>query len=147
MCYHSCDIGVMCTEFGGDCKHTVAQAANHYRKPKWWTNKASCRIVRTIDVLVQKSWYIVFDIDPSHDDIMSWKRFPHYWPFVSGIDQSSMNSHHKHSVMQCFDVLFVISLYTVEQRVELLWRHFDDNIVQYSNSLIHRSHISPKNSQ
>ena len=30
-----------------------------------------------------------------HDDIIKWKHFPHYWPFVRGIRQSSMNPPHK----------------------------------------------------
>ena len=30
-----------------------------------------------------------------HDDIMKWKHFPHYWPFVRGIHWSPVNSPHK----------------------------------------------------
>ena len=32
---------------------------------------------------------------PFHDDIIKWKHFPHYWPFVWGIHQSPVNSQHK----------------------------------------------------
>ena len=32
---------------------------------------------------------------PSHDDIIKWKRFPRYWPFVRGIHRSPVNSPHK----------------------------------------------------
>ena len=28
-------------------------------------------------------------------DIIKWKHFPRYWPFVRGINQSPVNSHHK----------------------------------------------------
>ena len=28
----------------------------------------------------------------THDDVMKWKHFPHYWPFVQGIHQSPVNS-------------------------------------------------------
>ena len=31
----------------------------------------------------------------SHDDVIKWKHFPRYWPFVRGIYQSPMNSLHK----------------------------------------------------
>ena len=31
----------------------------------------------------------------SHKDIIKWKHFPHYWPFVKGIHQSPMDSPHK----------------------------------------------------
>ena len=30
-----------------------------------------------------------------HDDIIKWKHFPRYWPFVRGIDRSPVNSPHK----------------------------------------------------
>ena len=30
-----------------------------------------------------------------HDDIIKWKHFPRYWPFVQGIHQSPVNSPHK----------------------------------------------------
>ena len=31
----------------------------------------------------------------THDDVIKWKRFPRYWPFVHGIHQSPVNSPHK----------------------------------------------------
>ena len=31
----------------------------------------------------------------SHDDVIKWKHFPRYWPFVWGIHRSSVNSPHK----------------------------------------------------
>ena len=31
----------------------------------------------------------------SHDDVIKWKHFPRYWPFVRGIHRSPMNSLHK----------------------------------------------------
>ena len=30
-----------------------------------------------------------------HDDVIKWKRFPRYWPFVRGIHRSAGNSPHK----------------------------------------------------
>ena len=30
-----------------------------------------------------------------HDDVIKWKHFPPYWPFVRGIHRSQMNSPHK----------------------------------------------------
>ena len=30
-----------------------------------------------------------------HDDVIKWKHFPRYWPFVRGIHRSSVNSPHK----------------------------------------------------
>ena len=31
----------------------------------------------------------------SHDDVIKWKHFPRYWPFVRGNHRSSVNSPHK----------------------------------------------------
>ena len=31
----------------------------------------------------------------SHDDVIKWKHFPRYWPFVRGIHRSPVNSAHK----------------------------------------------------
>ena len=33
--------------------------------------------------------------NPSHDDVINWKHFPHYWPFVQEIHRSPVNSQHK----------------------------------------------------
>ena len=32
---------------------------------------------------------------PNHDDVIKWKHFPRYWPFVRGIHRSPVNSPHK----------------------------------------------------
>ena len=32
---------------------------------------------------------------PFHDDVIKWKHFPRYWPFVRGIPRSPVNSPHK----------------------------------------------------
>ena len=32
---------------------------------------------------------------PWHDDVIKWKHFPRYWPFVRGILRSPVNSPHK----------------------------------------------------
>ena len=34
-------------------------------------------------------------ITVDHDDVIKWKHFPRYWPFVRGIRQSPVNSPHK----------------------------------------------------
>ena len=39
-----------------------------------------------------------------HDDVMTRKRFPHYWPFVRWIHRSPADSPHKGSVMHSFNV-------------------------------------------
>ena len=34
-------------------------------------------------------------LDVYHDDVIKWKHFPRYWPFVRGIHRSPVNSPHK----------------------------------------------------
>ena len=41
-----------------------------------------------------------------HDDVIKWKHFPRYWPFVRGIHRSPVNSSHKRPVTRTFDVFF-----------------------------------------
>ena len=36
-----------------------------------------------------------FHIGNTHDDVIKWKHFPRYWPFVRGIHGSPVNSPHK----------------------------------------------------
>ena len=39
-----------------------------------------------------------------HDDVIKWKHFPRYWPFVRGIHRSPVNSPHK--VQWCRALMF-----------------------------------------
>ena len=38
---------------------------------------------------------VLWDIFQHHDDVIKWKYFPRYWPFVRGIHRSAVNSPHK----------------------------------------------------
>ena len=41
-------------------------------------------------------WYIMlWNFIIVHDDVIKWKHFPHYWPFVWGIHRWQVNSLHK----------------------------------------------------
>ena len=39
--------------------------------------------------------YLPFELCKEHDDVINWKYFPRYWPFVRRIHRSPMNSPHK----------------------------------------------------
>ena len=65
-----------------------------------------CRFVKTIphhtsplttfsSIMIKCVPDRVAAIRPLHDDVIKWKHFPRYWPFVRGIHQSPMNSPHK----------------------------------------------------
>ena len=47
-----------------------------------------CTCRKWYDWLEDFHWY-------GHDDIIQWKHFPRYWPFVRGIHRPSVNSPHK----------------------------------------------------
>ena len=38
---------------------------------------------------------VCINIESSHDDVIKWKHFPRYWPFVRGIHRWPVNSPHK----------------------------------------------------
>ena len=39
--------------------------------------------------------FVFFHTHNQHDDVIKWKHFPRYWPFVRGIQRSPVNSTHK----------------------------------------------------
>ena len=39
--------------------------------------------------------YQIYSLIRAHDDVIKWKDFPRYWPFVRGIHRSPVNSPHK----------------------------------------------------
>ena len=41
------------------------------------------------------SVFITDLLQTRHDDVIKWKHFPRYWPFVRGIHRSPVNSPHK----------------------------------------------------
>ena len=44
---------------------------------------------------VMQQTCLCHDIMVTHDDVIKWKHFPRYWPFVRGIHRSPVNSPHK----------------------------------------------------
>ena len=74
-----------------------------------------------------------------HDDVMAWKRFLHYWPFVRGIHWWPTDSSSQSVNNADLAVLFVVSLKVVLNRylifellvigdaIRLMWRHWNDN--------------------
>ena len=45
--------------------------------------------------LVHMVWNDVIIVALKHDDVIKWKHFPRYWPYVRGIHWSPVNSPHK----------------------------------------------------
>ena len=70
----------------------------------------------TVDL---KSYSTLYDLLYSHDDIIKWKHFLHYWPFVWGIHRSPVNSPPKG---QCRGAL-IFSLTCFNKRLYRQSRH------------------------
>ena len=64
-------------------------------------------VMQNFDVSFVVTWHKVLNIQcqwfespqrlcfVTHDDVIKWKHFPRYWPFVRGIHRSLVNSPHK----------------------------------------------------
>ena len=58
--------------------------------PVTWSWQPQYRLTVLSAWWLQISWHIF-----CHDDVIKWKHFPRYWPFVRGIHRSPVNSPHK----------------------------------------------------
>ena len=47
------------------------------------------------DALLVTTIFAIDMVVPFHDDVIKWKHFPRYWPFVRWIHRSPVNSPHK----------------------------------------------------
>ena len=57
----------------------------------------------------------------SHDDVIKWKHFPRYWPFVRGIPRSPVNSPHtQRPVTRSFEVFIDMDL-RLNKRLSKQW--------------------------
>ena len=69
-----------------------------------------------------------------HVYVMTWKRFPLYWPFGRDSHRSPVDSHHKGPVMRNFEVFFVVSLIKKwNKQSSCLWCSCDITLM-YSNN-------------
>ena len=79
----------------------------------------------------------------NHDDVIKWKHFPCYWPFVRGIHRSLVNSPAQRPVTRSFDVFFDLHLnkrlskqwwgWWFETPLHPLWRHCNDSLPQFES--------------
>ena len=65
----------------GSCSHSNSLVIS-----PWECVSPGCSMLR---------WGPITGISCEHDDIIKWKHFRRYWPFVQGIHWSPMNSPHK----------------------------------------------------
>ena len=55
-------------------------------RPRWVDEQS---VWKTNSLVRHIIWSLI------HDDVINWKHFPRYWPFVRGIHRSPVNSPHK----------------------------------------------------
>ena len=73
-----------------------------------------------------------------HDDVIKWKHFPRYWPFVRGIHRSPVNSPHKGQWRGALLFSLICALnkrlskqswgWWFDTPSRSLWRHYNDHI-------------------
>ena len=78
--------------------------------PRWNFNRNSvifhqgpCAVCEMSSILFKPQYIIITFLRPDaaaglgfyHDDVIKWKLFPRFWPFVRGIHRSPVNSSHK----------------------------------------------------
>ena len=79
-----------------------------------------------------------------HDDVIKWKRFPRYWPFVRGIQPVPGDFPTQRPVTRTFNVFFDMRLnkrlskqwwgWWIETPSRPLWRHCNDKVVSGTQS-------------
>ena len=58
-----------------------------------WKGISTVRNIKMPAILVE--WFDNSNTAVYHDDVIKWKHFPRYWPFVRGIHRSPVNCPHK----------------------------------------------------
>ena len=81
----------------------TAYTVDNWNRMQW--NIKSSPMMKHASVFEIKYIYWVYNmcvvyldllvVSTQHDDVIKWKHFPRYWPFVRGIHRSSLNSPHK----------------------------------------------------
>ena len=83
----------------------------HFRVLRWYMYLKSFLVENKENFILLSQWRgcwwpgdaRIFDISNhgvdlvphNHDNVIKWKHFPHYWPFVRGIHRWPVNSPHK----------------------------------------------------
>ena len=99
------------------------------------------------NIKAPRHWPLCGEFTGDHDDVIKWKYFPRYWPFVRGIHRSPVNSPHKGqrggALMFFFDLCLNKRLskqswgWWFETLSHPLWRHCNVNCIPF-----YKVHIS-----
>ena len=99
------------------------QTTSHYLGQYWARSMLSNGVTRSQWVKRERSGVTAHQIQDliNPDDIIKWKHFPCYWPFVWEIHRSPVNSPAQRPVTQSFDVFFDLHL---SRQLSKQWRHW-----------------------
>ena len=82
----------------------------------------------------------VLDMCMTNDDVIKWKRFPRYWPFVQGIHRWPVNSPHKGQWRGAFMFSLICAIQSggwwFETPSHPLWRHGNKYSTEPSNDAV-----------
>ena len=81
---------VVCYEYKTENSHTYMLILRTPWPPTYPRNNTHLFAIHLL-----KSLELPCDYHGRHDDVIKWKHFPRYWPFVWGIHRSPVNSPHK----------------------------------------------------
>ena len=85
-----------CLVHTGISDHCLIHRILNEGELSWFFYDKKCIIKKEIIVLLW-NYCNGSGINISHDDLIKWKHFPPYWPFVRGIHRSPVNSRTKAS--------------------------------------------------
>ena len=84
---------IIILRFSKQSHHCMFSMVCHYINLLVQSNRKLCQIMRM--ALFCVNLVCMFVVLNKYDDVIKWKHFPHYWPFVRGIHRSLVNSPHK----------------------------------------------------
>ena len=84
-------------------------------------------------------------VDCTHEDVIKWKHFPRYWPFVRGIHRSPVNYPHKgqwRGGLMCFICVWINGWVNNREAGDLkrYCAHYDVIVMWYC-SLLFQNHL------
>ena len=89
-----------------------------------------------VSIVISPRLLIISPRRNKHDDVIKWKHFPRYWPFVWGIHRSPVNFPHKGQWHEALTFSLICALNKrlskqprgrwFEMPSPSLWRHFNE---------------------
>ena len=81
------------TKFSLNFPNSITPSSGQYCSHLTWNDSATNQV--PMQGLQIYSNALSYNNSKVHDDVMKWKHFPRYWPFVRGIHRVPVNSLHK----------------------------------------------------